>query len=396
MSTKLTDTVVRSLAPPPSGQRVVWDASLRRFGVRLSAGGSRAWVVKYKVRGKSRWLTLGTYPLVTLADARAKAREVLAMVVQGADPVGERQAERAAPTFAELADEYLERHARPKKRSWKLDERMLRRHVPRAWHSMPAHTITRRQVRELLDAIVVRTPIQANRVLALLRKIWNFGIKRDLVELNPCTLIDRPAVERQRERVLTADELRAVWSAAEAENAATATLFKLYLLTAQRGGELRAMEWSEVDLDSGWWVIPGEKAKNGLAHRVPLSPQAVDLLSTLRDGASGSTWVFPTPSTKGHHLNLHKPTARVRKRSGVDFVPHDLRRTVATFLTSELGVSRLVVSKLLNHVESGVTKVYDRASYDREKRAALNAWGARLDAIVNGESHRAKVLPLSA
>lgn len=396
MATKLTDTVVRSLTPPPSGQRVVWDASLRRFGLRLSAGGSRAWVVKYKVRGKSRWLTLGTYPLVTLADARAKAREVLATVVQGADPVGERQAEREAPTFAELADEYMERHARPKKRSWKIDERMLRRYIPRAWLAMPTHQITRRQVRDMLDDLATRAPIQSNRVLALLRKMFNFGIKRDLLEVNPCALLDRPAPEHQRERVLTVDEVRAVWAAAEGESATTAALFKLYLLTAQRGGELRAMEWSEVDLDAGWWVIPGAKAKNGLAHRVPLSPQAVDLLRSLRETAGDCRWVFPSPSAAGYHLNLAKPTARVRKRSEVDFVPHDLRRTVATFLTSELDVSRLVVSKLLNHVESGVTKVYDRASYDRQKRAALNAWGARLDAIVRGESHRAKVLPLSA
>jgi integrase len=93
---------------------------------------------------------------------------------------------------------------------------------------------------------------------------------------------------------------------------------------------------------------------------------------------------------------LHKATVRVRQRSGVEFVPHDLRRTVATFLTSELGVSRLVVSKLLNRVETGITKVYDRASYDREKQAALNSWAVKLAQIVSGESARAKVVPLRA
>src|SRR5439155_314826 len=151
-----------------------------------------------------------------------------------------------------------------------------------SWRTMPAQAITRRQVRDLLDTIAERAPIQANRVLALLRKVWNFGIKRDLVETNPCALLDRPAPEHQRERVLTADERRAPWKAVEQDD-----------------------------------------------------PQA-----------------------------------------------------------SELGVSRLVVSKLLNHVETGVTKVYDRASYDREKRTALNAWAAKLEQIVSGEPARAKVIPL--
>jgi integrase len=396
MKTKLTDTVVRSLTPPASGQRVVWDSTLSRFGLRLSAGGSRAWVVKYKVRGRSRWLTLGTYPLVPLSDARAKAREALASVVQGADPVGQRRAEREAPTFEELASEYVERHAKPKKRSWKADERMLEKYVPAAWRAMPAQSITRRQVRDVLDTIAARAPIQANRVLALLRKVWNFGIKRDLVETNPCAMLDRPAPENQRDRVLTVEELAAMWKAFGEEESQTAALFKLYLLTAQRGGELRTMRWEDLDLDTAWWTIPGERAKNKLAHRVPLSPRAVALLRDLRHHADGSPWVFPSCSKSGHHEILHKATERLRERTGVDFVPHDLRRTVATFLTSELGVSRLVVSKLLNHVETGVTRVYDRASYDREKQAALNAWGARLETIASGEATTAKVIPLRA
>ena len=123
MPRKLNDSIIRSLALPDRGQRVVWDGGLPRFGLRLAAGGSRSWVVKYKVRGRSRWLTLGTYPLVPLTDARSKAKEALAAVVQGADPVGERSAEREAPTFENLAKEYIERHAQPKKRSWKADER---------------------------------------------------------------------------------------------------------------------------------------------------------------------------------------------------------------------------------------------------------------------------------
>src|SRR5207249_6356737 len=173
-------------------------------------------------------------------------------------------------TFESLTREYIERHAQPKKRSWKADERMLRKYVPASWRPMAAQAITRRQVRDLLDDIAKRAPIQANRVLALLRKVWNFGIKRDLVETNPCALLDRPAPEHQRDRVLSAEELRQVWSALDAEDAQTAALFRLYLLTAQRGGELKTMQWEDVDLDAGWWTIPAERAKKKLALSVPL------------------------------------------------------------------------------------------------------------------------------
>jgi integrase len=204
---------------------------------------------------------------------------------------------------------------------------------------------------------------------------------------NPCRGLERPAPERQRERVLDARELRAVWAAFDGEDFTSAALFRLYLLTAQRDGELRTMAWGDVDLAAGWWTIPGARAKNAHAHRVPLSPPAVALLrELLARRRDGSPWVFPTPreSASGHRERVYKAVHRLRRRSGVaDFTPHDLRRTAASHMTS-IGVPRLVVSKLLNHTERGVTAVYDRYGYDREKREALEAWARRLGEIVRG------------
>jgi integrase len=237
----------------------------------------------------------------------------------------------------------------------------------------------------------------ANRVLACLRKVYSFGVRWDLVEASPCFGIERPAAERQRDRVLSPGELQAVWQALDGEDAHTAALVKLYLLTGQRGGELRTMRWEDVDLGHGWWTIPAGRSKNKLAHRIPLSAPAVDILRGLQDRrVDENPWVFPSPSAAGHRETVTKLARRIRNRSGVSFWPHDLRRTVATTLTGELGVSRLVVAKLLNHVEPGVTRVYDRASYDREKRTALEAWAVRLDEIVRGEPGRAKVIALRA
>ena len=414
----LTDRSLPKLAVPKRGRATYYDARLPGFGLRITDRGARTWVVEYRAGRRKRRMTLGTYPTLPLADARDQAKTILRDVGRGEDPASERRNAREASTFGELAREYLDRHAKPKKRSWREDERILSRYVPRAWNGAPASSITRRDVRLVVEGIAERgAPIMANRVLACLGKVFNFGIKRELVEANPCALLDRPSAERQRDRVLTADELRRLWQALDGEDAHTAALFRLYLLTAQRGYELRTMGWADVDLEAGWWTVPPERAKNKLAHRVPLSPQAAGILADLREQANGSRWVFPGTGKSGYRETVRRALERIRPATGdscgecaactanepchapcnvVDFVPHDLRRTVATFLTSELGASRLVVGKILNHVEPGVTKVYDRASYDGEKQAALRAWGSRLEAIVSGEPTTAKVIPLRA
>lgn len=165
--------------------------------------------------------------------------------------------------------------------------------------------------------------------------------------------------------MLSEDEIRRVWVALDDEHAIIAALFRLRLLTAQRGGAVQGASWEEVDLASGWWTIPAERAKNGLAHRVPLSPQAVKILKALKAvAADKSAWVFPSTRKTGPHINhAQKAIERIVERSGVEFRGHDLRRTAASLIVGA-GAPRLIVSKILNHVESGVTAVYDRRSYD--------------------------------
>ena len=394
---KLTDPMIRALESPPRGQVTFYDATLPRFGLRVSSGSARTWVVFYRFGGRMRRLSLGTYPLLKLADARAKAKEALAAVTQGDDPAAEKRAEREAPTFRELVSAYLEHHAKPKKRSWREDERMLQTYVPAAWFSMKAASITRRDIRELVESKARRTPVMANRLLACLHRTFNFGIRWDMTEANPCAMVQRPGLERSRDRVLTADEIRKVWRAAEAEDEINAALFKLYFLTAQRGGELRSIRWEDIDLEEAVWTIPGERSKNGRPHRVPLSAPAIELLRALEAGrVDDEPWVFASVGAGGYRATVAKALRRIHKASGVrDFTPHDIRRSVATHLAS-MGVQRLTIAKLLNHVERGITAVYERHSYDPEKRAALNAWAARLEQILSGEPARAKVIPLRA
>jgi len=239
------------------------------------------------------------------------------------------------------------------------------------WGSRKVKDIQRRDVRELLDEIAARAPIMANRTLALVRKMFTFAIEHDWLEANPCQMIKRFAPERQRDRVLSEDEVRALWKAPDSEGAIIAAVFRFRLLTAQRGGEVLGAAWDEMDLTSGWWTISAARSKNGLAHRVPLSPQALKVLKPLRSVAGDSPWVFPSPKKQGASIaHAQKAIERIVQRSGVDFRGHDLRRTAASLMVG-VGVPRLVVSKILNHVETGVTAVYDRHSYDIE--TALNA-----------------------
>ncbi len=401
-----TDRTVRALKPPPAGRLDVWDEDFPGFGLRISASGRRTWILMYRMGKTLRRLTLGRYPTLGLADARVKATHALREVDRGEDPGRQKFEDRRAETFADLAREYIERHA-SKKRSGHEDVRLLHGspqkkrtgkvpHVPLVvrWGPRRIKDIKRGDVRELLDAVAARAPIMANRTLALVRKMFNFAIEHEWLDVNPCHMVKRPAEERQRDRVLSEDEIRLVWTALDDESPLIAVLFRIRLLTAQRGGEVHGAAWVEFDLANGWWTIPAERSKNGLAHRVPLSPQALRTLKPWRQAVGESPWVFPSSRQKGPHIaHAQKAIERIVRASGVQFRGHDLRRTAASLMVGA-GVPRLVVSKVLNHVETGVTAVYDRHSYDLEKRAALDFWGKRLDQIISGK--RSKVLAFVA
>lgn len=363
-----------------------WDKDLPGFGVRAHPTGRKVFCVRYTGEdGKRRRIKVGDYPAISLADARDKAKGIVGRVASGEDPQAEKVADRESMTFGQLASQYLELHAKRRKRSWQEDERVIRADLLPAWKRSKAKKITRRDISELLDGIVDRgSPIMANRTKALISKIYNFGIGRDLVEYNPCQGVPMPSKSRQRDRVLDEDEICCLWQALDDIAPVMAGTFKMRLLTAQRGVEVLSMRWEQIS--GAWWTIPAEVAKNGLTHRVPLAPQVLDLLEELRPETGGSVWVFASPTKKGAHLKtITRAAKRIAEAAGLDnFTAHDLRRTAASHMTS-MGIPRLVVSKILNHAESGITAVYDRHSYDAEKRKALVQWAGKLETILGRE-----------
>ena len=380
---KLTHRGIATLATDGPWLTDYWDESLPGFGVRVHHSGRKAYFVRYTVEGKRRRMNLGTYPALRLADSRERAKETIGRIAGGADPQAKRQADREAETFGELAAEYLERHAKPKKKSWKEDERVIRVELLPAWKNRKAKKVSRRDISDLLDGIVERgAPTMANRTRALISKIFNFGMGRDIVEFNPCHGVPMPAKARQRDRVLDDDEIRRFWHVLSYVEPILAATFQMRLLTAQRGVEVLKMRWENIHGD--WWTIPAEVAKNGLAHRVPISPQVRELLEELRDLTGHSVWVFASIQKKGSHLKtVTRAAQRIAQAADLkDFTSHDLRRTAASHMTS-MGIPRLVVSKILNHAESGITAVYDRHSYDAEKREALIRWGEGVETILS-------------
>jgi integrase len=386
----LTDRNVMSLAPKPGEARAeFWDLALPSFGLRITRPtgknkrGIRSFFVMYRnPAGRRRRLTIGSYPAFSLAQAREKAREKLRYISESIDPQELPPVERGL-TFADLAAEYLERHAKRKKETWRDDERRLRVELLPDWGPRPAREISRRDVILVVDRVADRgAPISANRLRALISTVFNFGIGRDLVEHNPAHKVPRPGTEHAGDRALSDEEIGKVWSVLDqSDNLLMAGILKARLLTGQRTREVVRMRWE--DLDGDVWRIPATFTKNGKAHEVPLCSLALELLDLLRPLTGPHSWVFASPRKKG------APIAQIRRflheavqSSGVTFVARDLRRTVATGL-ARLGISQLTVSKLLNHSVPGVTdRHYDRHTYEAEKRHAVLTWDAHLRTLI--------------
>ncbi len=369
-----------------------WEDNGRGLGIRVSRSGGKSWVFMYRFDGKPRRMTFGKFPQVSLADAHQKRADALKRLEEGVDPgavhQGELSARRVAPTVAEFSVTYIEQYARPRKRSWEEDERILQKDVLPKIGRLKIEDVRRRDILNVLDSVSARgAPIAANRTLAVVRKMFNYALGRDVLQANPCQGIDAPARENARDRILTEEEIRTFWLGLDnaGMSAGSKLALKFQLITAQRKGEIVSAEWTEFDLPNRMWTIPAAKAKNRLAHRVPLSDMAMNLLEQIHRESEESQWLFPSPRGNKHVIDTSVDHALrgVRESLGIaDITPHDLRRTAASFMTS-LGVDRLVVSKILNHVESGITAVYDRHSYDNEKRAALDHWGRKLGEVLS-------------
>ena len=394
MAVKANDLAIKALKPRAERYEVAV-RDCRGLIVCVWPSGARTFLLRYRQDGALKRATLDA---TTLAGARKEWESKRDTVKRGEDPAAEvkaaravkqlkRQEERAAPTVEMLGNEYIKRYAKQKKKSWRADELMLETAVFPQWGKIKVRDLKRRDVIALIDDIAERTPVRANRVLAVVRKMFNWAVERDILEISPCAGVKPPGAEKSRERVLTDPELKAFWNGLEASelDELDRAALKLQLLTGARIGEVVGASWSEFDLKKGEWLIPGKRSKNKRESLVPLSSTAQTILSDL---PHDSEFVFPRASGDTGHTRIDVITHNLRTALpafGIErFTSHDLRRTAATRL-AELGTPRVVIDAILNHVDRSVGGIYDRHNYANEKRGALEAWAKRLEQIVSGK-----------
>ena len=396
MAKALTVRTIDTLATP-AARREVPDGLVNGLFLIIQPSGARSWAVRYRnAAGTPRKHTLGSYPGIDLKSAREVAQGVLVEIAKGGDPAAEKKAARAGdkvPTDRDLVekvvDQFVERYAKANQRSWEETKRILDREVVQAWRGRHLATIGRADVHDLLDKIVDRgSPIMANRVLAAFRKLCNWSVDRGIIAASPCDKLKAPSAEQSRDRVLSDDELRGLWTACDGIGWPFGPLVRLLLLTGQRRDEVGQMRWSEIDLDAGLWTLPRERAKNNSAHVVPLSPPALAILRGL-PRVNGSDFVF---TTNGQTAVSGFGTAKNRLAKLMDedipaWVIHDIRRTVATGLARN-GTSLPVIERILNHVSGsfgGVAGVYQRHTFADEMRQALDRWAGHVELLAGGQ-----------
>ncbi len=382
----------------PAGKldHVWWDDDIAGFGIRLRAGGSRTWIYRYRIGSKQRSLILGSAKSVPLSLARKNAAELEARVRLGGDPASVRQTAKleADNTFGVLAAQYLEaRRSKIRPATYSELVRYLNK-CAKSLHRTPIAALSQRNIANLLNAVAKESgDVTANRLRAALSGFLGWVIREGirLPEGNIASYTNKRE-EKSRERVLSDAELKAIWTACP-DNGFGGVL-KLLILTGQRKSEIGLLRWDEVHDEQ--IVFPPNRTKNGRVHVVPLSDPTHAILSQFR--RDGRQCVFGRYDTGFQGWNAAKLALDAQITNAAKplahWTIHDLRRTVATRM-AELGVPPHIVEAVLNHVsghKGGVAGIYNRATYDKEKREALNLWAEHVMATVEGRA--ATVVPL--
>lgn len=402
----ITLRTIQSVTPDPHRDIYVWDPRLKGFGLRITPRGAQSFVFQYRVDGgPARRKTIGPVGSPwTPATARKEAERLLVLVYQGIDPVeAKREAKRKKETlnFRTYSERFVELYLKPNWRgTWDSANCTIHNvFIPR-WGNRPVHEITRADIVKVLDEYSDR-PARRKEIHSLLRKFFNWATDRQDIDVSPLAGMKAPKAVPSRRRVLSDDEVVALWRATENSGWPWGPFVRMLILTMQRRQEVAEMDWSEIDIDARRWTLPADRAKNDQEHVIPLTSLALAELQLL--GPKRKGLVFTTTGTtpvsgffKGRAA-LHKDMIAHLKAKQIEDggdpdqvdVPnwrlHDIRRTGATHLQS-LRVPVEVTESVLNHISgtrAGVAGIYNRYKYDDEKRTALDAWDAKLRSILS-------------
>jgi integrase len=394
MASKLTDKIVKGLRAPQTGNRITYDSDVKGFGVRVTAAGSRAFVLGYRTRvGRERRYTIGAFPDWGTNAARGEAKALKQRIDRGEDPMAEIEAGRDAKTVADMAKRFIDEHSKVKNRpgttasyQGQIDNWIL----PKLKHIKVAE-VSFADIDDLHRHVSKHGGrYAANRVVALLSKMFSLSVRPWQWRMdNPAKGLERNQ-EAKRARYLSGDEMAALLATLNAcEDVQAANVIRLLLLTGARRGEVLKATWDQFDLEAGVWIKPGANTKQKLEHRVPLSAPARQLLlailadETARAATKGrelAQWVFPSRVNGGPRDAVQRQWQDIRKAAGfkTNVRVHDLRHSYASILASG-GSSLPIIGALLGHTQPATTARYAHL-FDDPLRAATERVGAIVDA----------------
>ena len=405
MAKALTTKAIEA-AKAGENRREIPDPALSGLYLVVQPSGAKSWALRYRHAGKPKKLTLGRWPVLGLADARAAASVAIEAVDHGNDPSAAKKATKAARLEAQLSERdkiktLMEQYGRlhlTKLKTGDHVKRELERHVVAVWGERDIQDITKRDVIDLLDGIADSgRVVTANRIRAYLGKFLNWCVERDILNVSPAMGVKPAAKEKSRDRVLTDQEVKWFWQACTVEGQPWGHLGKMLLLTGQRLGEVVNMTDREITGDL--WHLTADRTKNGRAHDVALSEAARDVLGTVERVKGRAGYLFTTngaSALQGYHKGRNHIAKRMAEiasdeRGEAVEIPHwtfhDLRRTAATCM-ARLGIPVRVTEAVLNHVSGtggGIVGVYQRHDYADEKRNALDAWARFVGDLVDGQ-----------
>jgi integrase len=386
--TSLTVTKLRPTAKP----YLVWDSYQRGLALQIRPSGYRAYKLIYRFHNRPRWFHIGAADAIALANARKLAAELMLEVIRGKDPAAERRAERGAGTFAELAERYVEEHAKKHNRSWAHADYLVRKNLLPAWGKLGAADVGRADVKAMLAHIASRSV--ANQTLAAASAIFSWAIREEVggVTVNPCSKVRRNQT-RSRERVLADSEVPLFWAAFDHAGLVASSALKIILLTGQRPGEVWHMRREHIS--DGWWTMPGKPdpntgwpgTKNGQTHRVWLPAETQAIIAELSDGEEPTGRVFD----RGRQMMDVAMRSICRTLSAERATPHDLRRTHGSTIT-KLGFGRDAMNRIQNHKEGGIGDVYDRHEYAAENKRVMESTATHLLALAQGNAAPSNVV----
>ncbi|HXH00235.1 MAG TPA: site-specific integrase [Sphingomicrobium sp.] len=417
---RITKTAVDGLAAGLADQ-FLWDDELRGFGLKVTPGGAKSYIIQYRTGGRgtpTRRYTIGRHGVLTPNTAKLEAKRLLGLVSEGKDPAAAKRDARTMATdlaFSGFVGRFLDlyvKHEWPS--SYEFAEGILRLHVTPHLKAKPLPLINRSDITRVFDALPVGKAALRRNVHAVIRRLFRWAVGRGDIDRSPMEGMEAPPSAPSRDRVLSDEELRLAWLAADTLGYPFGALYRLLIGTGQRREEVAGLNWSELDRSTATWLLPAARAKNATANHLHLSSLMIAELDRIAGGGkwpradlvlstNGKTSVSGfSRGKKRLDREMTNTLAKQSDAAGIKAQPlkpwrvHDFRRTFATGM-QRLGIRFEVTEAILNHVsgsKSGVAGVYQRHDWKDEKRAALEAWGAHVSRMVANED-RSNVIDLT-